>query len=100
MKYCFFLIVLGMLGCHSVASREVPKNVSGSIDRLLAKSDCFDISSDLQVLMAYEKPEEGVGKTMTDGSYSKLYHFTKLGITWLTEKDSQGHVKSKFYRSE
>jgi hypothetical protein len=98
MKSFIILFAITIAGCHSVNTSSIPANVSAATDRLVTVADTANTTLDLRILMEFEKPEEGDGKYLSDGSYSKRYHFRKLGITWLTRKDSQGNVGSTFYR--
>jgi hypothetical protein len=76
----------------------IPANVSESIERLLKKSDSFDITPDLHVLMGFEAPEMGDSENVTDGSTNTLYYFRRLGITWGIFTDPNGKTRNVFGR--
>ena len=76
----------------------VPAEVSNSIERLLSKSDSFDITSDLHVLMRFEEPEMGDSEIMDDGSTFTVYYFRRLGVVWTTQSDPSGKTRCGFGR--
>ena len=80
---------------------EIPAEVSAAVERLLSKPswNALDVTSDLHVLMTFEKPERGITAYDSDGSIYSDSYFRILGITWSTSVDPTGKARSAFHRS-
>jgi hypothetical protein len=80
---------------------EIPDEVSAAIERLLSKPswNALDVTSDLHVLMTFEKPERGITAYDSDGSIYSDSYFRVLGITWSTSVDPTGKARSAFHWS-
>lgn len=81
-----------------------PDNVVSSIDILLHQNGIHnsplprEVKIAFDILYVYDKPVEGYGKTLSDGSYNKTYRFKKTNIIWITFSKN-GKITNTFRRT-
>jgi hypothetical protein len=118
MKLCYILsIALLAVSCskldtHPVSpvlkpsdtTTSVPENVEKAIQVLLSNGGRHpspmptNARKAYETLCSYEKPEEGIGKTKTDGSYYKSHYFRKSKIRKSFYKSPEGVTSNTFYQ--
>jgi hypothetical protein len=80
-----------------------PQEVKDAIQTLLAAKGkhpsplSVKAKKAYDVLYKYEKPEEGIGDTLSDWSYNKTYYFRKCNITQYFTSNAKDESSYLFY---